>query len=195
MMKNPDFEEWDVRKSLGHTRIWYQRVCKKHAGEYVECPVCSHSQITNRRRILPGDARALSYIYDAYGAYVPVPTGDDDMFALARRYNLDRRLPSPHGLRWFGILEPVVETLPDGSDKRKRGHYMITELGEDWLLGRKSVPKFVWFRDRQFVAESVETVEYADVLGDEGFHWDRDLDMDEPLDNVVGIRSRRWKTA
>ena len=119
------------------TRYVDQRLSK---GEGVVCPVSGVHLIVRPRRLNAGMARALIFMYRAWGTgkWGPLP---ELQVWVAQRHPEERRPGRkfhPLGgeeakLRYWDLVEQHP-TLP--------AHYRVTDEGEDFAEGRSLVPKF-----------------------------------------------------
>ena len=173
-MSNPSTE--DERPSritpLGAAQDWLLRRLQSGHGE--KCPLCDQTAKIYRRRINNRQARAIVILYRSHRkswGHVPTldPTlsGDGGMIAF---------------LRYWGLVEELQEKRPDGG---RAGFWRVTDLGEQFVLGRVSVPKYALIYNTQCLGLEGEGVmlddcfsqrfDFDQLMSDSGFSYGRVL--------------------
>jgi hypothetical protein len=141
--------------TLGYARAWLRaRVTK---GE--KCPCCNQRAQVYRRTINSGQARALIGMYRA-----------DRARGWIHANSLDSRSREEGKLRYWGLLEEERTRRPDGG---RAGYWRITDLGEQFVLGRVRVPSHVHiYDDRLLKVDASKTISIYDALGKK-FDYDK----------------------
>lgn len=79
-------------------------------------------------------------------------------------------------LQNWGLVEGEKTLRPDGG---RSGYWRVTDLGERFLKGAASIPKYIYVFDGQVIDYSPEAVMLADVVGnrfnyDQMMHWNKE---------------------
>lgn len=91
-----------------------------------KCPVCTQLAKVYKRKLNSGMARSLIAMYQAARLdwqHIPTTIG-----ALSREEGK---------LRYWGLIEEETERRPDGG---RSGYWRVTELGEQFVLGKITLP-------------------------------------------------------
>lgn len=145
-------EHPDMTATLAEAQLWlFDRL---DAG--VECPCCLRFAKRYRRTLHSTQARNLIAMYRRHRReWVHLPT-------------LRLELPPPHNndepmMRHWGL---IVESAGKREDGGRAGWWRITGLGEDWLRGQVTIPKYVYtYADRAF-GSTGPGVSAGEVLGE-----------------------------
>lgn len=118
------------------------------------CPCCTQFAKVYRRKITSRQVRALIRVWRSAGTdwcHVTTvhPSLAGDGGELSR-------------LRYWGLLEEADERREDGG---RAGWWRVTDRGEQYVLGRTTVPKYAHIYDSRCLALSGDLVSVRDALG------------------------------
>jgi hypothetical protein len=141
---------------LSEAQQWLRDRVKKGA----DCPCCTRFTKVYNRKINSGMARALIEIYRAARTdWVHKPTVLSGIGAAARDESL---------LRYWGLMEEETERRDDGG---RAGWWRITDAGEQWVLGRTTVPKYARTYGSRCLGIEGDPQSIRDALGSK-FNYD-----------------------
>ena len=102
----------------------------------------------------------------AYGLIILVNSGNKNYFHIEdylKRQNCDSAIRGDIvKLKYFGLIEPRVETREDGSDRN--GYYKVTEKAISFVNRKIKVPKYFNIFNNKLMGYSEEQVDIADAL-------------------------------
>lgn len=116
------------------------------AGESSTCPCCDQFVKLYRRKLNAGMAHSLITLLRASGtqwAHVPSVTG--------------RQSSEEAKLRYWELIEAHPE---------RSGYWRVTELGEQFVLGRATVPSHVLLYNNRFLGLDGDSVSIVQCLGE-----------------------------
>lgn len=133
---------------LAHLKVWL----RERADAGATCPVCEQNVKVYRRKINSGMARSLIQMYRAGGLeFIHVPT------AIGARSREEGKLA------YWALVEEEKVRRPDGG---RAGYWRVTELGELFILGKVSMPKYARvYNGRVLSLLPAEQVTIKDALG------------------------------
>jgi len=117
-----------------------------------QCPCCAQWAQAYRRKVNAQMASTLIYAHRAYGR-------DFGQLQDVRR-GIKNREESK--LRYWGLLVEEPERRPDGG---KSGWWAITDLGEQFVLLRTTIPKYALVYNNRCLKLYGEPVSIIDALG------------------------------
>lgn len=122
----------DPRPPLTESVLVHRQWVAAHAttSTGVSCSLCGRLVKRYQRSVNRGQVKSLARIYQLGGTTEPV---------LAAEQKVCRRSSEEGKLRYFGLLEPDRSRRPDGGSA---GLWWCTELGEAFLHGRATIPKY-----------------------------------------------------
>ena len=135
-----------------------------HLRDGVTCPCCGQLAKVYKRSINSTMALALCLIYQHFAknpdhAWVHIP-----QFLIQVKRDSTIAGGDVVKLRYWGLLERVVGERDDGSNRL--GHYKITEIGKQFVLGKIAVPKYVYLYNQLLLRLSEEMTTIHEALGD-----------------------------
>jgi hypothetical protein len=128
---------------------------RDHLDDGARCPCCGQFAKIYRRRVHATMARELIAIWREAGCdWVHLPTL--------------LKTTGAHGgdtikVKYWNLIEPDNETREDGSTRT--GWWRLTDSGRAFVLGEKSIPKYVMIYNEQSYGFSEDMVTIRDALG------------------------------
>lgn len=134
--------------TLRRARVWLQ----ERLSDGVRCPCCGQYSRVYRRRITSTSARALVELYRAGGTaeFVHLPTV------------LGRKQADECKMAYWGLIEERPKSKR--RDGGRAGWWRVTELGERWLYGHATVPKYALVYDGSCLGLEGEQVTISEAL-------------------------------
>lgn len=125
---------------------------RERADDGINCPICEQKVKVYRRKINSGMARSLILMYRAGGLdFIHVPT------AIGARSREEGKLA------YWALVEEERMRRPDGG---RAGYWRVTELGELFIRGKVSMPKYARvYNGRVLSLLPAEQVTIKDALG------------------------------
>lgn len=141
-------DELNEGASLDEARAWLN----ERVREGVRCPCCTQFAKIYRRSITSTSVRGLVALYRAGGTveFCHWPTV------------MQRKQADETKLVYWGLVEEAREVRPDGG---RAGWWRVTPLGEAWLRGRVTVPKYARIFDSQCLGLEGVAVSAKQALG------------------------------
>lgn len=141
--------EITTSSTLKDVRAWLRE--KVHKG--TTCPACQQHVKVYRRKLNSGMALSLIVMYRAGGTeFVHLPS------------TVGARSREEGKLRHWGLVEEADSKRPDGG---RPGFWRVTELGEDFVLGRVEVPRYADIYNGAGLGLSGDFIGIREALGDQ----------------------------
>lgn len=125
------------------------------------CPACGQLVKLYRRKLNSGMARILIRFYQ-----VDQTKPDDDKWIMVSRELLSARI-NPTNMEYSKLAHwNLIESRGDEGDNTKSaGYWRLTELGRQFVLGQKTVPKRVLLYNGKVQGYDLETTTIEESLG------------------------------
>jgi hypothetical protein len=121
-----------------------------------DCPVCKrHTQVYYHPLNL-NMAKGVVALWQEHG------TSWGDINLVRIKYNLHRSKQETTASRW-GLLEEETSIRRD--DGGRAGFWRVTDLGERWIMGEETVPKYALLYDSRCLGHSGEPISIHDAMG------------------------------
>lgn len=154
----PNAEASDFGDLLSRAVAWV----KANLGDGPKCPCCGQDCKLYERKLNSGMARALISLYHACAR--------GDVGAFHHFYEVKNRAGvkgNDYGfLKWWKLVEKAPRD-PEDTKRRTNGLWRITELGRDFVEGRKSMPRHALCFDDTFYGFTQEVTDIGTALGDD----------------------------
>lgn len=145
--------KFDQTTSLQEARdIFFEQIID----EGMDCPCCDRWAKVYKRPISDSMAKGLVAAYKTFGA---MKYGS---LQEVRKQN-DLHIREEAKLRFWDLLE--------GRGKGKDAEWRVTELGEQWILKKATVPKYAWIFDNELIGLSGPDTTIDDAM-QEYFDYD-----------------------
>lgn len=145
----------------GMTLADARRYLRRYLAEGVKCPCCEQHAQVYRWSLYATAARLLIRLYREGGTGTYVET--------KRHKGIGQGDASR--LRLWELAEREKERRPDGG---RSGWWRVTDLGEAFVLGRATIPKYAYVYDGEVIRTEGEPTSISDVLG-EAFRYDENV--------------------
>jgi hypothetical protein len=115
------------------------------------CPCCTQMAKIYRRKVNATMARALIALYRAGGTtrYIHAPSLPGDTHEMSQ-------------LAWWGLIAEESDRIRD--DGGRAGWWRVTELGERWLYGAVTIPKYARIYDHRLLKVDGDPTTLEDAL-------------------------------
>lgn len=139
----------DIGRSLSAVR----RELADQLEEGSRCPCCDQHAQVYRWSLYATAARALIHLYRI---------GRTDTFVESKEVKLPGQGSRMSELRHWELVEQESERRPDGG---KSGFWCVTPLGEEFVLGRATIPRYVYVYSGRVLWVGGEPRTIRDALG------------------------------